>query len=204
MIVNSSSRKPPLASHWSKIKNPKYGVWPKRCYSDQPPLSLCPHLVLFCSICPPWWTSGPLHILSLFGTLISRKSIGSLSCLFQSASPCLPLLTTCLATLFVLPTPPTYRSYPFSFFSYSTYYHLTYYIFIGLLDLRVHFMSLPCDFPWFYTQEDEEFGVFCWLLYFQYLEFLMYQNALSFLILGNNIYLRTLCWETLWSCLKSS
>ena len=24
MIVNSSSRKPPLASHWSKIKNPKY------------------------------------------------------------------------------------------------------------------------------------------------------------------------------------
>ena len=59
MIVNSSSRKPPLASHWSKIKNPKYWVWPKRPYSDQPPLSLWPHLLLLCSICPPWWTSGP-------------------------------------------------------------------------------------------------------------------------------------------------
>lgn len=145
--------------------------------------------------------SGPLHILSLFGTLISRKSISSLSCLFQSSSPCLPLLTTCLATLFVLPTPQLIEATLFLLFLQHLSPFDILYIY-RLTGFRVHFMSLPCDFPWFLHSRGWGFGVFCWLLYFQYLEFLMHQNALSFLIFGNNIYLRTLCWETLEVVLK--
>ena len=88
-------------------------MWPKRPYSDHPPLSLWPHLALLCSICPPWWTSGPLHLLSLFGTLISRKSIGSLSRLFRGSSPRHPFIDNFSGYSICIANSPNLQKLPF-------------------------------------------------------------------------------------------